>query len=236
MQIGTFSIRRSNRRHRARSYTTRPPGRATNKVRSENRSVEGVPSVTTNNLRFAKRGDLLGVSCKVGLIGPGRRFATKRNPTTAPFHCGMPLATRRAVARRRILCRRHQSVVQRLQCPTGPGELRSPPADFAHQRMETVNRLALGLAHEFNNVLQIVHGYISSARGALPFESEPRQDLEAALRATNRAAELASRLLQFTRAQDEENRAADISDTVVATKLLLRPNYWREHPQRRQRP
>lgn len=105
----------------------------------------------------------------------------------------------------------------------GPGELRSPPADFAHQRMETVNRLALGLTHEFDNVLQIVHGYISSARGALPFESEPRQDLEAALRATNLAAELASRLLQFTRAQDEENRAADISDTVVATKLLLRP-------------
>lgn len=144
MQIGTFSIRRSNRRHRARSYTTRPPGRATNKVRSENRSVEGVPSVTTYNLRFAKRGDLLRVSCKVGLIGPGRRFATKRNPTTAPFHCGMPLATRRAVARRRILCRRHQSVVQRLRCPTGPGELRSPPADFAHQRIETVNRLAPG--------------------------------------------------------------------------------------------
>jgi signal transduction histidine kinase len=79
------------------------------------------------------------------------------------------------------------------------------------------------LAHEFKNVLQIVHGYISFARGVLPFESKPRQDLEAALKATNRAAGLTSRLLQFTRAQDEENRAADISDTVVATKLLLRP-------------
>lgn len=98
-----------------------------------------------------------------------------------------------------------------------------PPTDFTHQRMETVNRLAAGVAHEFNNVLQIVHGYVSFARDALPQESDPRQDLEAALKATDRAAELASRLLKFTRAQDEENRAADISDTVVATKLLLRP-------------
>jgi hypothetical protein len=40
--------------------------------------------------------------------------------------------------------------------------------------METGNRLAPGLAHEFNNVLQIVHGYIRFAQGALPFESEPR--------------------------------------------------------------
>lgn len=57
----------------------------------------------------------------------------------------------------------------------------------------------------------------------MPFESEPRQDLEAALKAAYRAAVLASRLLQFTRAQEEANLAADISDTVVATKLLLRP-------------
>ena len=102
-------------------------------------------------------------------------------------------------------------------------EPEKPPADFTHQRMETVNRLASGVAHEFNNVLQIVHGYVSFARDALPLESEPRQDLEAALKATDRAAELASRLLQFTRAQDEESRVADISDTVLATKLLLRP-------------
>lgn len=119
--------------------------------------------------------------------------------------------------------RRHQSVVQRLQCLTVSDKLGPPSADFTHQQMETVNRLAAGVAHEFNNVLQIVHGYVSFARDALPFDSEPRQDLEAALKATDRAAELASRLLQFTRAQDEENRAADISDTVVATKLLLRP-------------
>ncbi|WP_145383164.1 ATP-binding protein [Botrimarina mediterranea] len=102
-------------------------------------------------------------------------------------------------------------------------KLGPPPADYTHQRMETINRLAAGVAHEFNNVLQIIHGYVSFARDALPAESEPRQDLEAALQATDRAAELASRLLQFTRSPDEESRSADISDTVLATKLLLRP-------------
>ena len=89
--------------------------------------------------------------------------------------------------------------------------------------METVNRLAAGVAHEFNNVLQIVHGYVSFARDALPSDCEPRQDLEQALKATDRAAELASRLLQFTRAPNEESCAADVSDIVLATKLLLRP-------------
>jgi signal transduction histidine kinase len=104
-----------------------------------------------------------------------------------------------------------------------PCELGIPSTDFAHQRMETINRLAAGVAHEFNNVLQIVHGYVSFARDALPAESEPRQDLEAALLATDRAAQLASRLLQFTRAQDNESRSADVSDAVLAVKLLLRP-------------
>lgn len=89
--------------------------------------------------------------------------------------------------------------------------------------MEAVNRLAAGIAHEFNNVLQIVHGYVSFARDALPRDHGCRRDLEAALDATDRAAELASRLLQFARAEDREDRSADVNDAVHALQLLLRP-------------
>lgn len=97
------------------------------------------------------------------------------------------------------------------------------PDDFAHQRMEAVNRLAAGVAHEFNNVLQIVRGYVAFARDSLPEGSETRQDLDNALEATDRASNLSTRLLQFARAEDEQGAATDANDAVDALRMLLRP-------------
>lgn len=95
--------------------------------------------------------------------------------------------------------------------------------DFAQQRMEVVNRLAAGVAHEFNNVLQIVRGYVAFARDTLPPGAEARDDLDKALLATDRAADLSRRLLQFARADDDSAGRADCADAIDALRLLLRP-------------
>ncbi len=98
------------------------------------------------------------------------------------------------------------------------------PADLVTtQRLQAIDRLAAGVAHEFNNVLQIVSGYVTFARENLPADSPVRSDLDHALIATGRASRLASRLLQFARAEDDEAGVADVGDAVESLELLLRP-------------
>jgi signal transduction histidine kinase len=226
MQLGSFSIGRSNRRPRAWSYTTRPCGRATTKVRSKTEAWR-VPSVSTTNFQYAKYSRLIGLIGALGLFGASLPSTPNRTPSVRylPRGCGKPRQSRLAAIKRHTFLDFLDLITQSRCRDTVPNELATSPVDFTHQRMETVDRLAAGVAHEFNNVLQIVQGYVSFARDALPADSEPRQDLEAALNATNRAAELASRLLIVigARSRDHENRAADISDIVSAVNLLLRP-------------
>lgn len=96
---------------------------------------------------------------------------------------------------------------------------------FRQQRIETVNRLAAGVAHEFNNSLQIVQGYVTFARNSLPTDSQTRGDLDIALEATERAAGLASQLLIFARAEDhfDADDAVDANEVLESLRLLLRP-------------
>lgn len=89
--------------------------------------------------------------------------------------------------------------------------------------MEATNRLAAGVAHEFNNVLQIVYGYVMFAREGLPDESDTRRDLTCALEAADRAASLSSRLLQLVRADENHEGPADVNDAVDSLQLLLKP-------------
>lgn len=91
------------------------------------------------------------------------------------------------------------------------------------QRLEAVNCLAAGVAHEFNNVLQIVRGYVSFSRDASPEGSEIRADLDSALVATDRAADLSRRMLQFARAEDDHGGVVDVADAVESVALLLKP-------------
>lgn len=88
--------------------------------------------------------------------------------------------------------------------------------------MGGVDQLAAGVAHEFNNVLQIVRGYVGFARNALPEGSGTRADLDRALEATDRAAGLSARLLQFARSEDSEG-VADAGDALEALLLLVKP-------------
>lgn len=91
------------------------------------------------------------------------------------------------------------------------------------QRLEALNHLAAGVAHEFNNVLQIVRGYVAFAREASPQDSAARADLDNALLATDRAADLSARMLQFARAEDDRGGTADAADALRSVASLLAP-------------
>src|SRR5439155_11968669 len=79
------------------------------------------------------------------------------------------------------------------------------------QKMEAIGRLAGGVAHDFNNMLTAVFGYVDMLREELPADSRAQQDLAEVRKAAERAAALTKQLLAFSRQQ-------------VLEPVVLRPN------------
>ena len=69
------------------------------------------------------------------------------------------------------------------------------------QKMESVGRLAGGVAHDFNNILQTIIGYTEGILEETPPTASFREELREILNASERAAQLTSQLLAFARKQ-----------------------------------
>lgn len=97
------------------------------------------------------------------------------------------------------------------------------------QRMESIGRLAGGVAHDFNNFLTAVVGYIDMAMMELGEDSEACNDLAEARRAAERAANLTRQLLLFSRRETMDLKPvslnAVISDLLKMLSQLLGEKY-----------
>jgi len=94
---------------------------------------------------------------------------------------------------------------------------------FQSQKMESVGRLAGGVAHDFNNMLGVILGHVELAMDQV----DPFQPLHADLReihiASERSADLTRQLLAFARKQTVSPQVLDINGTVAGmVKMLLR--------------
>ncbi len=69
------------------------------------------------------------------------------------------------------------------------------------QKLESVGRLAGGVAHDFNNMLSVIMGYSQMSLQITPPDSEVHQNLEEVLQAAVRATGLTRQLLAFARKQ-----------------------------------
>ncbi|SEM24188.1 PAS domain S-box-containing protein [Syntrophus gentianae] len=90
------------------------------------------------------------------------------------------------------------------------------------QKMESVGRLAGGVAHDFNNMLGVILGYseLILERGDL---SEKLQgNLQEIHNAARRAAEITRKLLAFARKQTISPRVLDLNETVESMLKMLR--------------
>jgi len=90
------------------------------------------------------------------------------------------------------------------------------------QKMESVGRLAGGVAHDFNNMLCIVLGYGELAKGRIPPEHPAQDHLDQILAAAERSSALVRQLLAFARRQPIEPQVLDLNELLARTGKLLR--------------
>jgi len=90
----------------------------------------------------------------------------------------------------------------------------------AGERMESLGRLAAGVAHDFNNVLQVIRLSAASVRPSLadPHDRAALDDVDAA---TTHGAALVSQLLTFARQQSQDPKRFDALERLRGLTTLL---------------
>jgi PAS domain S-box-containing protein len=83
------------------------------------------------------------------------------------------------------------------------------------QKMESVDRLAGGVAHDFNNMLGIILGHTEMAIDQMDPAQPLFANLEQIRKAANRSADLTQQLLAFARKQTIAPRVLDLNETVA---------------------
>ena len=89
------------------------------------------------------------------------------------------------------------------------------------QKMESVGRLAGGVAHDFNNMLGVILGHTEMAMEQVDPTFSLHADLEEIRKAANRSADLTRQLLAFARKQTISPRVLDLNGTVAGMLKML---------------
>ena len=106
--------------------------------------------------------------------------------------------------------------------PPGPawgGELETRFQHF--QKTEALGRAALGVAHEFNNLLGVVSGYAELLLENPSLDARAREEAGEIRKAADRAAALARELLNFGRRQATATATADLGSVVASIRQIL---------------
>ncbi len=89
------------------------------------------------------------------------------------------------------------------------------------QKMESVGRLAGGVAHDFNNMLSIIIGNAEMALQDVPATDPLHARMKEILSAGMRSADLTRQLLAFARKQTINPRILDLNDVVTSMLKML---------------
>jgi two-component system cell cycle sensor histidine kinase/response regulator CckA len=90
------------------------------------------------------------------------------------------------------------------------------------QKMESVGRLAGGVAHDFNNILTVITGRVDFLIGAPNLIGDQEGDLQEIKIASERAGDLTRQLLAFSRKQLLQPRLVDLNREVDQVEPMLR--------------
>jgi len=89
------------------------------------------------------------------------------------------------------------------------------------QKMDAIGQLSGGVAHDFNNQLGVVIGYLDFLRNHFSPDEKPRQWVDIAIKSTLRCMDLTQQLLTFSRHQAKEKRVVDLNTTLNEMKAMI---------------
>ena len=90
------------------------------------------------------------------------------------------------------------------------------------QKMESIGQLAGGVAHDFNNILTVIHGYSELVINSLGPTDPIRDDVKEIKTAAERASALTRQLLAFSRKQMLQPKVIDLNALVTNMVKMLR--------------
>jgi two-component system, cell cycle sensor histidine kinase and response regulator CckA len=89
------------------------------------------------------------------------------------------------------------------------------------QETKIIVRLAGGVAHDFNNMLSVILGYVGLAKLRLPKEHPVLKDIAEIEKAAIRSRNITRQLLAFSRKQIIEPKIIDINELVTQLQKAL---------------
>ena len=89
------------------------------------------------------------------------------------------------------------------------------------QKLESVGRLAAGVAHDFNNILTVIQGHTGLLRSEPNLSAEMKESIQQVSRAAQRASKLTNQLLTFSRKTPIQPRRIDLNETLTNMSMLL---------------
>jgi PAS domain S-box-containing protein len=106
------------------------------------------------------------------------------------------------------------------------------------QKMEAIGQLAGGVAHDFNNILTVIHGHASLLLVDKTLSKNTARSAQQIAQAAERAAGLTRQLLTFSRRQVMQPKRLDLNGVVsnmtmmlgriVGEDIALHLNYWEQ--------
>lgn len=90
------------------------------------------------------------------------------------------------------------------------------------QKMEALGQLAGGVAHDFNNLLTVIRGYADCLLAEPPRSDETHRAIEEIRHAADRAAQLTSQMLMFSRKKPLELQDLDLANIIGKSGRLLK--------------
>ena len=93
---------------------------------------------------------------------------------------------------------------------------------FQARKMEAIGRLAGGVAHDFNNILQVIQGFADHLLKKTPEEDERHGWLRQIQLATEKASTLIQSLLAFSRRQEQHKVVLDLNTVLAEIEPMLR--------------
>ena len=144
---------------------------------------------------------------KLDVEAPGGSLTVRAAMTAATMRC------------RAARCRVADAVVRFVDITE---KLRDEMALRQGQKMEATGQLTGGMAHDFNNILQVVQANLDLMKGAVHADPAMLARLQAAAAAADRGARLTQQLLAFARRQPLAPQPTNVARLVTDLADLLR--------------